>query len=78
MKRLKTDYLDIFLLPKRPLADPERNRDGTGGSRNVRRRQSTSGVANFTVFQHQLLASTCRIPLSPIISSLILDEYDSH
>jgi predicted oxidoreductase len=60
---LKTDYIDVFLLEG---LDPISNLEETalaleklksaGKIRNV-------GVANFTVFQHQLLTSFLRIPL---------------
>ncbi|MCF0072374.1 aldo/keto reductase [Dyadobacter sp. CY261] len=63
MKRLKTDYLDIFLLHQSDLlADPEETAMAlaeivtSGKAKHI-------GVANFTVFQHQLLASYLRIPI---------------
>jgi len=63
LKRLKTDYLDIFLLHQSDfLTDPEETAGAlaevvkSGKAKHI-------GVANFTVFQHQLLASYLRIPI---------------
>jgi predicted oxidoreductase len=63
LKKLKTDYIDIFLLNQLdPLSDLEETAlaieklKNTGKIKNV-------GVANFSVFQHQLLASYLRIPI---------------
>jgi predicted oxidoreductase len=63
LKRLKTDYLDIFLLHQSDLlADPEETAMAlaevvtSGKAKHI-------GVTNFTVFQHQLLASYLRIPI---------------
>lgn len=63
LKRLKTDYLDIFLLHQSDfLSDPEETAGAlaeivtSGKAKHI-------GVANFTVFQHQLLASYLRIPI---------------
>ncbi|MCE7067287.1 aldo/keto reductase family oxidoreductase [Dyadobacter sp. CY326] len=63
LKRLKTDYLDIFLLHQSDfLSDPEETATAlaeivkSGKTKHI-------GVANFTVFQHQLLASYLRIPI---------------
>ena len=63
LKKLRTDYLDIFLLDQ---LDPFSNLEETavalerlrtsGKIRNI-------GVANFSVFQHQLLASYLRVPI---------------
>lgn len=63
LKKLKTDYIDIFLLDK---IDPISNLEETafaleklsdsGKIKNI-------GVANFSVFQHQLLASYLRKPI---------------
>lgn len=63
LRKLRTDYIDIFLLNQ---LDPLSNLEETaiaiealhksGKIRNV-------GVANFSVFQHQLLASYLRIPV---------------
>lgn len=63
LKKLKTDYIDIFLLDSvDPLSDLEETAltlerlRGSGKIRNI-------GVANFSVFQHQLLASYLRVPI---------------
>jgi predicted oxidoreductase len=63
LKRLNTDYLDIFLLHQSDfLSDPEETAGAlaevinSGKARHI-------GVANFTVFQHQLLASYLRKPI---------------
>lgn len=63
LKNLRTDYIDIFLLDQ---LDPLSNLEETaltlerlrtsGKIRNI-------GVANFSVFQHQLLASYLRAPI---------------
>jgi predicted oxidoreductase len=63
LKKLRTDYIDIFLLDK---IDPISNLEETaialekltdsGKIKNI-------GVANFSVFQHQLLASYLRKPI---------------
>src|SRR4030095_986590 len=63
LQNLKTDYIDIFLLDQ---LDPLSNLEETaltlerlrtsGKIRNI-------GVANFSVFQHQLLASYLRVPI---------------
>jgi predicted oxidoreductase len=63
LQKLRTDYIDIFLLDQLdPLSNLEETAltlerlRGSGKIRNV-------GVANFSVFQHQLLASYLRIPI---------------
>jgi predicted oxidoreductase len=63
LKKLRTDYIDIFLLDHLdPLSDLEEaaitleRLRGSGKIRNI-------GVANFSVFQHQLLASYLRVPI---------------
>lgn len=63
LKKLKTDYIDIFLLDQLdPLSNLEETALAlerlrtTGKIRNI-------GVANFSVFQHQLLASYLRAPI---------------
>lgn len=60
LRNLQTDYIDIFLLDRLdPLSDLEESAlaleklRSSGKVRNI-------GVANFTVFQHQLLASYLR------------------
>ncbi len=63
LHKLKTDYIDIFLLEQ---LDPLSNLEETalalerlrssGKIRNI-------GIANFSVFQHQLLASYLRVPI---------------
>lgn len=63
LKKLRTDYIDIFLLDHLdPLSDLEETARAlerlrtSGKIRNI-------GVANFSVFQHQLLASYLRVPI---------------
>lgn len=63
LKNLRTDYIDIFLLDNLdPLSDLEESAltlerlKDSGKIRNI-------GVANFSVFQHQLLASFLRAPI---------------
>ncbi len=63
LKHLHTDYLDIFLLdPLDPLSNIEETAlslerlRSAGKIRNI-------GVSNFSVFQHQLLASILRVPI---------------
>ena len=63
LKRLRTDYIDIFLLDHLdPISDVEetalvlRQLRESGKVKNI-------GVTNFSVFQHQLLASVIRIPI---------------
>jgi predicted oxidoreductase len=63
LQKLRTDYIDIFLLDHLdPLSDLEETAltlerlRGSGKIRNI-------GVANFSVFQHQLLASYLRVPI---------------
>jgi predicted oxidoreductase len=63
LRKLRTDYIDIFLLDQ---IDPVSNLEETamtlerlrtsGKIRNI-------GVANFSVFQHQLLASYLKVPI---------------
>lgn len=63
LRKLRTDYIDIFLLDK---VDPISNLEETaltlekladsGKIRNI-------GIANFSVFQHQLLSSYLRKPI---------------
>ena len=63
LRRLKTDYVDIFLLNQ---LDPLSNLEETAITLQ-RLRESGKvkniGVVNFSVFQHQLLSSYLRIPV---------------
>ena len=63
LKKLRTDYIDIFLLNGfDPIADLEetavtlRQLKEKGKIKNI-------GIANFSVFQHQLLASYLKLPI---------------
>jgi predicted oxidoreductase len=63
LRNLKTDYIDIFLLDQ---LDPLSNLEETALA--LERLRSSGkvkniGVANFTVFQHQLLTSYLKIPI---------------
>jgi predicted oxidoreductase len=63
LRKLKTDYIDIFLLNH---IDPTANLEETAVT--LQRLRETGkvkniGVANFTVFQHQLFASYLNIPV---------------
>lgn len=63
LRNLQTDYVDIFLLDG---LDPISNLEETAAA--LEKLKSSGkiknvGVANFTVFQHQLLTSFLRIPL---------------
>lgn len=63
LKKLKTDYLDIFLLNQSDfLADPEQTAMTLAKIVNSGKVKHI-GVANFTAFQHQLLASYLTIPI---------------
>ncbi len=63
LKKLKTDYLDIFLLQQSDfLADPEQTAMALAQVVNSGK-VNHIGVANFSVFQHQLLASYLTIPI---------------
>ena len=63
LKKLKTDYLDIFLLNQSDfLADPEQTAMTLAEIVNSGKVKHI-GVANFTSFQHQLLASYLTIPI---------------
>jgi predicted oxidoreductase len=63
LKKLKTDYLDIFLLNQSDfLADPEQTAMALAEIVNSGKVKHI-GVANFTAFQHQLLASYLTIPI---------------
>ncbi len=63
LRRLRTDYIDVFLLDHLdPLSDPEET-----ALTLTRLKESGKikfiGVANYTVFQHQLLAAFLRLPV---------------
>jgi predicted oxidoreductase len=63
LRRLKTDYIDIFLLNQ---LDPISNLEETAYTLEELKRSGkikNIGVANFTVFQHQLLASYLKSPI---------------
>lgn len=63
LKRLRTDYLDIVLLHHSDLlADPEETAMALAELVNMGKALHI-GVANYTVFQHQLLASYLRKPI---------------
>ena len=63
LKNLQTDYLDIFLLNNSDyLADPEQTAMALSEVVNSGKVKHI-GVANFTVFQHQLLASYLTKPI---------------
>ena len=63
LKNLKTDYLDIFLLNQSDfLADPEQTAMALTEVVNSGKVKHI-GVANFTAFQHKLLASYLTIPI---------------
>jgi len=63
LQRLRTDYIDIFLLDH---LDPISNLEETAIAIEQLRKSgkiNNIGVANFSVFQHQLLASYLRVPI---------------
>jgi predicted oxidoreductase len=63
LKKLNTDYIDIFLLNH---LDPISNLEETAVTLNELKdsgKVRNIGVANFSVFQHQLLASFLRVPV---------------
>lgn len=63
LKKLKTDYIDIFLLDH---LDPISNLEETAITLEKLKNSgkvNNIGVANFSVFQHQLLASYLRTPI---------------
>ncbi len=63
LRNLRTDYVDIFLLDG---LDPINNLEETAAALEKLKSSGkikNAGVANFTVFQHQLLTSFLRIPL---------------
>ncbi|MES2646104.1 MAG: aldo/keto reductase [Bacteroidota bacterium] len=63
LRNLKTDYVDLFLLNQMdPISNLEETALAIESLRNVGKIKNV-GVANFTVFQHQLLASYLRIPI---------------
>jgi predicted oxidoreductase len=63
LRKLRTDYIDIFLLNQLdPLSNLEETALAIEALRNSGKIRNV-GVANFSVFQHQLLASYLRIPI---------------
>jgi predicted oxidoreductase len=63
LRKLKTDYLDIFLLNQLdPLSNLEETALAIESLRNSGKIRNV-GVSHFTVFQHQLLAAYLRIPI---------------
>jgi predicted oxidoreductase len=63
LKRLKTDYIDIFLLDH---LDPISNLEETAITLEKLKKSgkvNNIGVANFSVFQHQLLAAYLHTPI---------------
>jgi predicted oxidoreductase len=63
LKKLRTDYIDIFLLDH---LDPVSNLEETAYALDNLKTSGKIkhiGVSNFTVFQHQLLASYLRTPI---------------
>jgi predicted oxidoreductase len=72
-KNLKTDYLDIFLLDH---LDPVSNREETAFTL-MQLKDSGKvkhiGIANFSVFQHQLLSAYLKTPIvtNPIELNLL-------
>jgi len=63
LRKLRTDYIDIFLLNQ---LDPLSNLDETAMTLHRLRdsgKVKNIGVVNFSVFQHQLLSSYLRIPI---------------
>jgi predicted oxidoreductase len=63
LRRLNTDYIDIFLLDH---LDPISNLEETAYTLDQLRESGkvkNIGVANFSVFQHQLLASYLKVPI---------------
>jgi predicted oxidoreductase len=63
LKKLQTDYIDIFLLDHLdPLSNLEETAITLGRLRSSGKIRNI-GVANFSVFQHQLLASYLQLPI---------------
>ena len=63
LKKLRTDYIDIFLLNG---FDPIANLEETAATlRQLKEKGKIKniGIANFSVFQHQLLASYLQLPI---------------
>src|SRR4030095_16083807 len=63
LRKLRTDYIDIFLLNQ---LDPLSNLEETAITLQKLRdsgKVKNIGIANFSVFQHQLLSSYLRIPI---------------
>lgn len=64
LRKLKTDYVDVFLLNGLdPLANIEETALAIEGLKTAGKIKNI-GVANFSVFQHQLLASHLRVPIA--------------
>jgi len=63
LRKLKTDYIDIFLLDHYdPIADLEET-SGTLRQLKAAGKIKNIGVVNFSVFEHQLLASYLKTPI---------------
>ena len=63
LQKLSTDYIDIFLLDQLdPLSDLEETALALERLRNSGKIRNI-GIANFSVFQHQLLSSYLRVPI---------------
>ena len=63
LKKLKTDYIDVFLLNQ---LDPLSNLEETASALEKLKESGkikNVGIVNFSVFQHQLLSSYLRIPI---------------
>jgi predicted oxidoreductase len=63
LKKLRTDYVDVFLLDH---LDPISNLDETAFTLQQIKESGKAkhiGVANFSVFQHQLLAAHLKVPI---------------
>jgi predicted oxidoreductase len=63
LKKLRTDYIDIFLLDQPdPLSNLEETALALERLRNSGKIRNI-GISNFSVYQHQLLASYLRVPI---------------